>query len=47
MAARGTGNRVTNRDVGETLSTETEAESEGEAGAEVPVLHVIWPDILA
>ena len=35
------------RTAGNALFPETEAGPKGQAGAKVPVLHVVWPDLLA
>ena len=45
MATDGAGNRARSGHAGETLSTETEAELESEAGAKVSVLHPVWPNL--
>src|SRR5581483_488404 len=42
-----TGERRRRGDAGETLFTETEAAAEGEAGAAVPVLRAVRPDLSA
>jgi hypothetical protein len=47
MAADGAGNRAGGGHAGETLSTETEATLESEAGTRVSVLYVIWPNLSA
>jgi len=41
MAATGAGNRAWSGHAGETLSTETEAKPESEAGAEISVLRPV------